>query len=77
MRRLGTLTIREQEVLTLLARGLSNSEIAGDLGVGEATVKTQVANVLLKVDARDRAQAVVFAYESGFVVPGAADRLGS
>jgi len=67
---LGSLTEREREVLVYLARGLGNAEIARELHVGEATVKTHVANVLQKIQARDRVQAVVFAYESGFVSAG-------
>ncbi|MFI6454793.1 response regulator [Streptosporangium amethystogenes] len=67
---LADLTPRELEVLRSLARGLTNSEIAGKLFVGEATVKTHVARVLMKLHLRDRAQAVVFAYESGVVRPG-------
>jgi DNA-binding NarL/FixJ family response regulator len=61
------LTEREQEVLRLMARGLSNAEIAEELILGLQTVKTHVANVLAKLNARDRTQAVIKAYESGFV----------
>lgn len=64
------LTDREAEVLALMARGLSNAEIAGRLTVSLQTVKTHVANVLTKLQARDRTQAVIAAYDSGFITPG-------
>jgi DNA-binding NarL/FixJ family response regulator len=68
--KLGELTPRELEVLRLVARGRSNGEIASELYVSDATVKTHVAHALAKLDLRDRVQAVVFAYECGLIEPG-------
>ena len=67
---LQSLTNREQTVLRLLAGGKSNAEMAAELFLGEATIKTHVARILVKLGVRDRVQAVIAAYESGFVEPG-------
>ena len=71
--RLGRLTDREKDVVTAVARGATNTEIAGDLRIGAATVKSHISSVLTKLGLRDRAQIVVFAYESALVEPGAHD----
>ena len=75
--RLESLTPREQEVLGLVASGLSNSEIATALTLSEVTIKTHVGRLLTKLSLRDRTQAVVFAYETGFVRPGNRNHLST
>jgi len=64
------LTDREREVMALVAAGLSNEEIADELVISPATAKTHVSRAMVKLDARDRAQLVVLAYETGLVAPG-------
>jgi len=73
-RDLAVLSPRELDVLKLLAQGLSNAELAARLHVSDTTVKTHVGRILFKLKLRDRAQAIVFAYESGLIRPGASDR---
>lgn len=68
---LADLTAREREILEQVARGLSNTEIAAAIGIGQATVKTHVTRILSKLTLRDRVQVVIFAYEWGLVAPGA------
>ncbi|WP_433619203.1 response regulator [Dactylosporangium sp. CA-139114] len=69
-RDLSTLTPRELDILRLIARGLSNTELAARLHISETTVKTHVTRILSKLDIRDRAQAIIAAYETGLIVPG-------
>jgi DNA-binding NarL/FixJ family response regulator len=68
--RLSALTERERDVLTLVARGSTNMEIAGALHISEATVKSHIGHIFTKLDLRDRPAAIVFAYEHGLVAPG-------
>jgi DNA-binding NarL/FixJ family response regulator len=73
---LSALTHRESEVLQLIARGMSNAEISDTLFIAEQTTKTHIGRILAKLNLRDRAQAVVLAYETGFVTPGGSGREG-
>jgi DNA-binding NarL/FixJ family response regulator len=73
--RLDLLTDREHDVLRLMARGATNAEIAAELYVAEATVKSHIGNIFTKLDVRDRAAAIVFAYDHGVVTPGSTDQL--
>jgi RNA polymerase sigma factor (sigma-70 family) len=73
-RDLSTLTPRELDVIQLLAKGLSNAELAATLQLSETTVKTHVTRILSKLDLRDRAQAIIVAYETGLITPGSANR---
>jgi DNA-binding NarL/FixJ family response regulator len=68
--RTSELTAREAEVLALIGRGRSNTEIAGDLGISEVTVKSHVGHIFVKLDLRDRAAAIVYAFDHGIVTPG-------